>query len=90
VIDLLRLIPRGCTAIGCQLKNGLECMVAVLPWFFNGSSKGCRPYFFTSDFARGGDMMIGNKGTGSTSLLPLVLAGSEALAAAQFRGYDSN
>ncbi len=47
-------------------------MVAVLPWFFNRSSKGCRLYLLTSDFARGRDMMIGNKGTGSISLLPLV------------------
>ena len=43
-------------------------MVAILPWFFNGSSKGCRPYLFTSDFARGGDIMIGNEGTGGTRL----------------------
>ncbi len=48
----------------CQLKNGLECMVAVLPWFLIGSSEGCRPYLFTSDFARGG----GNEGTGGTRL----------------------
>ncbi len=39
-------------------------MVAVLPWFFNGFSEGCRPYLLTSDFARGGNMMIGNEGMG--------------------------
>ena len=40
-------------------------MVAILPLFF---SKGCRPYLLTSDFARGGDMMIGNEGTEGTRL----------------------
>lgn len=30
--------------IGYQLKNGLEYMMAVLPWFSIGSSEGCRFY----------------------------------------------
>ena len=41
--------------------------MAVLPWVFNGSSKSCRPYLLTSDFARGGDMMIGNERRGDKS-----------------------
>lgn len=40
-------------------------MVAILPWLF---SKGCRPYLITLDFARGGDIMIGNEGTGGIRL----------------------
>ena len=46
----------------------MHMWVGVLPWFFNESSKGRRPYLSTSDFARGGDMMIGSKGTGGTRL----------------------
>ena len=73
VSDLFRLITRGCAATGCQLKNDLEGTVAVLPSSFDGFSKGCRPYLLTSDFARGGDMMIGNEGTGGIHLYcPLV------------------
>jgi len=43
-------------------------VVIVLPWFFNGSSEGCRSYLLTSNFARGEDMMIGNEGTEGTRL----------------------
>ena len=35
--------------------------MAVLPWFFNGSSKDCRPYLLISNFARGRDIMIENE-----------------------------
>ena len=60
-------------------------MVAVIPWFFNGFSKGCRPYLLISKFARGGDMMIKNKVRRGTGVW---LVGNEVLAAAQFSGYD--
>ena len=43
-------------------------MVAVIPWVFIGSSKYCRPHLLISNFARGGDMMIENEGTGGTRL----------------------
>jgi len=46
------------------LKNGLECIVAVLPWFLIGSSEGYRLYLFATNFTRGG----GNEGTGGIRL----------------------
>ena len=39
-------------------------MMTVLPWFFNEFSEGCRSYLLTSDFARDGNMMIGNERMG--------------------------
>ena len=50
------------------MKDGLECMLAILPWLFNGSRKGCRPYLLRSGFARSGDIMIRNERTRGTRL----------------------
>ena len=47
-------------------------MVAIIPWFVNGSSTGCRPCLLISDSARGGDMMIENEGDGEAHVFTAV------------------
>jgi len=46
--------------------------VVILLWVFNRSSKSYRLYLLTSDFNRGGDMMIGNERRGDKSLHQLM------------------
>lgn len=42
--------------------------MTILSWFFNEFSKDCRSYFFTFDFARDENIMIGNERTRVTRL----------------------
>ena len=50
-------------------RNNYARVGAVLPWFSNGASERCRPYLLKTNFARGGDIMIGSQGMGGTRLL---------------------